>query len=649
MSGICGFTNLDGRPADPRQLARMTAILERRGPDRTGHWRSGSLALGHTLLTTTPEAAFEKLPLTHSETGVTITADVRLDNRGELLAGLDIAKPPEKTGDGEIILHAYLKWGRECLDRLLGDFAFAIWDPRAGQLFCARDQMGMRQLIYHHSPGKLFAFATEADAVVALEGVPRRINEERIAEYLLHNYLDGMQIVSTFFLDVFRLPPAHCLTVTPHDLKISRYWRLEPGPVIRLSSDREYGEAMREKLEQAVRCRLRSNGPVGLLMSGGLDSCSVAAVASRLLHETGKGPLHTFSGIGPDPSTCRETRFILEAARMPRIEPHFANWASMDGVMAQLDESYRSLKEPFDYKGIMAQILYGKAQEEGVRVMMDGAASDSVFGPESLSLRLVRKGRFLAATKLMIEEWNYYRRVYSLPRHVMRSYVAALLPVPVKQLARKFNNRRICERQIRHMGIRSDFAGRTDVKGRFDARANMPGDGFRTDHRIDATRSITHNFLVIGRESIDRFASGYAIEQRDPYLDIRLAAFSAALPLEQKQGGGWPKLILRHAMDGLLTDSIRWRRGRDHVGWQFTEQYVNSRKSIIVTEIQKSRDVLGKYIDTDSSFWRNLAERESLNDVNEMTRGLMYWSLAIWLGKALKSDSGLIESVKDDS
>jgi asparagine synthase (glutamine-hydrolysing) len=146
MSGICGILRFDG--AAPDGIEAMTVHMQSRGPDGAQHFHDGACALGHTLLATTPEALHETMPLTHMPSGCTITADVRLDNRDELLPVLGLIDAGRVVGDGEIILHAYLKWGEDCPLHLLGDFAFAIWDSRAQRIFAARDHMGMKQLIH---------------------------------------------------------------------------------------------------------------------------------------------------------------------------------------------------------------------------------------------------------------------------------------------------------------------------------------------------------------------------------------------------------------------------------------------------------------------------------------------------------------------
>ena len=211
MSAIVGMLFADGRPVDPGDLERMTAPLAHRGPDGKGTWLGGRVGLGHLLLTTTPESQNERLPLERD--GLTITADARLDNRDELLRALDISPA---APDGELILAAYGRWGEACPARLLGDFAFAVWDTRRRILFAARDHFGVKPLYYFCSPG-VFAFASELKALLPVPFVPRRLDEERVADYLLSL---GEDTESTFYRDIRRLPPAHTITATGETVTI---------------------------------------------------------------------------------------------------------------------------------------------------------------------------------------------------------------------------------------------------------------------------------------------------------------------------------------------------------------------------------------------------------------------------------------------
>src|SRR5262249_39433765 len=147
-----------------------------------------------------------------------------LDNREDLIAELGLDGIERVIGDGELILRAYLRWGKDCPSKLLGDFAFAIWDPRKSELFCARDHMGMRQLIYHHIPNERFVFATEVGAVLANSRVMRELNEGRIADFL--DDLEDLDLTSTFYSQLYRLPPAHSLLVGNGQASLHRYWSL---------------------------------------------------------------------------------------------------------------------------------------------------------------------------------------------------------------------------------------------------------------------------------------------------------------------------------------------------------------------------------------------------------------------------------------
>jgi asparagine synthase (glutamine-hydrolysing) len=361
VSGILGLFNLDGQPVEFNELRDMASLLTRRGPERTGIWHSGSVGLGHTLLATTPEMLVEDIPLEHPQSGCVITGDVRLDNREELLARLRIDERPAATGDAGLVLAAYLEWGEACVEHFLGDFAFAVWDPRRRQLFCARDHMGMRQLIYHHSPRRFFAFATEPRAILVLPQVPYRVNEARIADYLVKE-LEGVDKTSTFFEQVYRLPPAHSVTVTQEGMRARRYWAPEARPELRLSSDEEYAEAFLEVFTAAVRSRLRTVGPVGSMLSGGVDSGSVVAVASRLLAAEGRGPLFTFSAISPDGEAEPETRAILAASTIDGLEPTTVSYGALDDLLPELEELVWDVDEPFDGSMTLVRAVYLSAR-----------------------------------------------------------------------------------------------------------------------------------------------------------------------------------------------------------------------------------------------------------------------------------------------
>lgn len=564
MSGICGILRLDNTAPTPSELAAMTTLLERRGPEGTRHFCKGPAALGHTLLATTPEALTEHLPLTDPESGCTITADLRLDNRDALISTLGLQGENRVIGDGELALRAYLHWGEDCPLHLLGDFAFTIWDPRHQHLFCARDHLGMKQLIYSLQPGKVFAFASEARAVLATPGIPRHLNEGRIADYL-ENYLEGIDHTATFFSDVFRLPPAHCLRVDADGLILRRYWTLQAGPELRLDSDEAYAQGLLDVLTQAVASRLRVVGPVGSMLSGGMDSGSVSAIAAHLLAQQGHGPLHTFSCAGPDPITCVETRAIHAALAIPGIQPHVANHADLASFNNELIRLMRESDEPFDGHMTLVRTAYLMARNAGVKVVLDGVAGDSALPSVSRTARLVRQGRLLRAWR----EAEGMARFWETPRlHCFLGGLReALTPNAVRRLRNHWRNRNA---HIPQAGLmHPDFAAKVDLASRVKAfeRHAVPG---LKPKAIQHVTALLHPYLAVGRERYDRVSAALAIEPRDPFMDLRVIEYCLRLPAEQIDDHGWIKVVLRRAMAGYLPDEVRWRPGKQHLGGQYT-------------------------------------------------------------------------------
>jgi asparagine synthase (glutamine-hydrolysing) len=566
MSGIFGFVHLDGAPAERSDLERMARLMERRGPDGTGLWLDGSVALGHTLLATTPESLGETLPLRHSETGCVITADVRFDNRPELMAALGDSRRLAEAGDGTLLLEAYLRWGDACVDHLLGDFAFAIWDPRHRRLFAARDHMGMRQLIYHHQEGRFFAFATEPRAVLQVEGVPRQLNEVRIGDYLAD--METADATSTFFEEVYRLPPAHVLKADGRGLEIRRYWTLVPGPPLELPSDEAYAEAFLEVFTEAVRCRLRApQGKLGSMLSGGMDSGSVVAVASRLLAEAGQGPLRTFSAVGPNPDSCIETRSIRASMTMPGLAPEVVDYSDLGRWKDDLLRLARELDEPFDAHMNLHRAVYLAAHRVGLNVMLDGVAGDTVLAHGTQTARLLRSGRWVQAVRDAIGE----ERFWGGGRRAWRTLVQGARTAVVPQWLRRVRHwtRRGAPAWADGGLIAPAFARRIDLAGRKASLVPSPPRRWPS-HAEERAGTITAPTLLVGRERYDRVAGAIAIEPRDPFMDLRLVDLCLRLPGSQLARDGWPKVILRRATAGRVPDAVRWRTGREHLGPAFT-------------------------------------------------------------------------------
>ena len=278
MSGFAGIINMNGEPVDRALLEELTRSMAYRGPDAQQMQLLGNVGLGHAMLRTTREAERERQPC--SLDGETwITADCRVDAREDLireLAALD--RPEARTAtDPELILHAYAAWGQACVHHLIGDFAFAIWECRHKRLFCARDHMGLK-LFHYARKGNLLIFGNTLNTLRLHPAISDRLNETAIGDFLLFGMNQDQS--TTTFADIRRLPPAHTLTWSGSELQTDNYWTLPIDPPIRFRRANDYTGHFLDLVRTVVKDRLRTDH-VGVLMSGGLDSSALAAIAKE--------------------------------------------------------------------------------------------------------------------------------------------------------------------------------------------------------------------------------------------------------------------------------------------------------------------------------------------------------------------------------
>ena len=596
MSGILGVFHLNGAPAAV-DLSSMAPLLQRRGPDRTGLWSDGPVGLGHTLLATTPELASERQPVVHAASGCVITADVRLDNRDELLEALGMADRSGRLGDAGLILEAYLAWGEDCVGRLLGDFAFAVWDPRRCAVFCARDHFGMRPFYYHFASGTRFALASEPRAILVVPQVPCQINEGRIADFLVPE-LEWIDYTSTFFQHVVRLPPAHVLTVTSSGIHPRRYWTLEPGSELRLSSNEAYAEALLDVLTVSVRARLRGAGPVGSMLSGGLDSSSVVALARGVLRADNRRPISTFSAVGPDKEACPETRAAQAVLAQGGLDPHVVDYGAIGDLLPELEGASWDLDEPFDFIMALVRTMYLDARRQGNRVVLDGAGSDAVLNEGTHIARLFRQGRWSAGWREARAQDRFHGISPSFvnPLRIVR---AALTPDFARRLVHPLRHARRTRTAVRCSIISPEFARRMSLADRLETLDRTFQRGWHPNPQLEHAAAI-HPNMTAGRERYGRVASVLGVEPRDPFMDRRVVAFCLTLPASQRCEGGWPKVILRRAMAGRLPDEVRWRRGRQHLGWGFVRSAMTAGANHMRHAPDTLRQSLGPFVKPES-------------------------------------------------
>ena len=630
MSAIVGIYNLHGRSVGQENLEQMVTLLAHRGPDGAGVWHEGPVGLGHRLLWTTPESVQERLPFVSGD--LVITADTRIDNRTELLAILGLTdRPSREITDSQLILAAYEKWGEDCPEQLLGDFAFAIWDKRQQTLFCARDHFGVKPFYYYFQPGRVFVFASEIKALFCVPEVPHQLNEVRVADYLVPMMEDK---AITFYQDILRLPPAQSMTVSRDGIRLRSYWSLNPAYELQLSSDEEYASAFLELFTEAVQCRLRSVLPVGSHLSGGLDSSAVTCVVKRLHAQETNSQLHTFSNIFNDVPQCDERPFINAVLAQNGYIPHYIH-ADQVGPLTDLDRVFWHQDEPFWGPNHFLPWGLNKATKQtGVRVVLDGFDGDTTVSHGVVYFaELARKGQwetFSAEARAVAQHFpvsplNLLHQ-YGLPylEELARGWKWIAFTTAANQLNACFQVSRqnlFLQHGLKPLVpeslqktwqtlrghdtagdgidpiINPDFARHIGLGERlrtFDTAQMSPPLTVREDH----WRSLTSGLFPLVLELSDRCAAAFSIEARHPFMDRRLIEFCLALPPEQKLHQGWSRIVMRRAMADVLPEQVQWRGGKTDMNPNFVRGLLTFDREILDEIISRHSQRIARYVET---------------------------------------------------
>lgn len=573
MSGIGGIVRTDGA-IDGGDVSRLSVALASRGDGDVRTWSAPRVALVHALRRTTPDARPQ--PFIDAVSGATVVADVRLDNRDDLLRELD---RPDGTDDAELVSCAYGRWGAACVDHLLGDFAFAVWDARSSTLFAARDPFGVKPFVYCHSPLS-FAFASEAHALLGVAGVPRDLDEQRIAEYLAVHFADDER---TFHSAIRRLPGGCALTLRDGAITVARYWSPEDAAEVRLRSDGDYAAAFFERFTRAIRTRM-STAPgerAAALLSGGLDSSSIACVARDL---TLQRPLAVYSWIFSDSPEADEREYqeiVAETGGFARrvldsaAEP-FSPWSELDQLLVN--------GPPYAPNFYLNLGVARTARADGVRVLLDGLGGDGAVSHGYARLpELFVRGRELALLReLRALSAREQRGVLPL----FSTHVAGRL-VPPRVLS---TMRRALRRGSGSHGappwLRPTWRDAI-VEDRF-----VPTVRARDEH----VRHLRSPLIAEGLELFDRVMSQAGAEGRYPFFDRELVEFCIGLPADQKLAGGFTRVVLRRAMSGVLPEAVQWRAGKGKPGLHLVKSLRDSRDRLDPILLRES-SVLEPWVD----------------------------------------------------
>lgn len=560
MCGINGIAYAEkGRMVDSGLLSRMRDVQRHRGPDDAGSFIDGNVGLGHRRLSIVDVKLGHQPMLNDAGTGAIVyNGEVynHADHRQELI---DKGYKYKTRSDTETILYLYEEYGAECVHKLRGMFAFAVWSKAKRELFIARDRLGVKPLYYFHAADGSLYFASEIKAILESGAVKAELNYGGLADYLANHATSGDE---TLFTTIRRLPAGHTLTWKDGRIDISQYWDLSFGPKLNGASGSEADRVAEwmSIFEESVRLRLMADVPLGMFLSGGIDSSAIAAVMSRLVRE----PIKTFS-VAFAEREANELEYARAAAEAFGTDHH--------EIVVSPKEFFDSLPnliwhedEPIAHPSSVALYFVSRLASEHVKVVLTGEGSD-----ESLA----GYGRY-AKTLLNLKYGKTYKRVApQFAREFVAESIGALpIDSKIRHKLRKsfltieptiediyFDNFAVFPRQTQAKILTPETMER--IGDQIDPYAEMSR-LFKTavsDSLLDRmlyadTKTYLHELLM----KQDQMSMAASIESRVPFLDHKLMEYSARLPDGAKLRGKVTKLILRRAMKGVLPEKILNRR-----------------------------------------------------------------------------------------
>lgn len=560
MSGIAGILRLDGGPVDPAAVAAMSAAIAHRGPDGSGQHVIGPVGLAHVRNITVGggrDDVAQPWPDVAERTWLTL--DGRIDNRDEVLAALGPDRDRLRNGsDAELVLQAYLTWGRAGIVRLVGDFAFAIWDAGRHELVCGRDALGKRPLLYlrdRTGGGDALRWASEIGAVLADPGIPRKPNPGMIAEHLVGAVTST---TDTVFADVVRLPPAHLLVARADGaVSVERYWSWDPtlgAPPTRTEAEaRAHVEEFLHLFTRVVGDHLAASEPVAAELSGGVDSSSVVGVASHLLRGDGRRALELFSLVFPG-RPADESPYIHEVARHAGLVAHeFA-----PGPLGQVfydDEQRRTLLPAGPPNLSMHHAHLVDARRRGCRVVLTGQGGDEWFSGSPYAYADDLRRLRLRGLRGRAREARMVFPNHSAAHQLVRD---GLLP-----LTRRPHHARptvdFLPAAFRASVALDDRLRRPALRGTWKASAHL-------------ATSLDHGGAVHASERAEQAFLAAGLERRSPFDDRRLIELALGLPDDVRRRGVTTKWVVREAMDGFVPDAVRSRLDKARFGFLVPEE-----------------------------------------------------------------------------
>jgi asparagine synthase (glutamine-hydrolysing) len=633
MCGIAGYINFHQSSTSPANLRRMMDVISHRGPDGQGVFEDATAHLGHRRLSIIDVGGGHQ-PMSNETGSVWITYNGEIFNHADLRPELERAGHRYTTRcDTETIVHAYEEYGVDCAAKFRGMFSFAIWDAERKRLFCVRDRLGIKPF-YYYSNSRVFAFASEIKALLQHPEISAEFEEQLLPEYLALGYTSGDR---TLFRGIRKLMPGHTLVVDAQTgaINIRRYWDVPEAGEIEHKSDDEWIGECRTRLEKAVQSRLMSDVPLGMFLSGGVDSSAIAALMKRMRTE----PVKTFA-VGYEERQYSELSYARTVSQAIGTDHHEVV-IGMEDFFNTLPRLVWHEDEPISWPSSVSLYFVSRLASEHVKVVLTGEGSDELFA-----------GYHRYQHYLVNRRWaDAYRFVPGPLRSAVRRFLAGsrlLSADSRRKLQHTFLGR---EGSVESLQLDNFYAAfsREELQAMHaggDAYSSYVGywnsrQGSVLSQMLYADQK---TYLVELLMKQDQMSMASSIESRVPFLDHPFVEFAARVPDGLKIRNGSGKYIVKRAVEDVLPHDIIYRK---KMGFPtpLRQWLLDGRAEPLFALLLDRKRLLAQYVDlpfVENLIGRQRAGIEDATDRIWRLLNLQLWGDLFFTGRAEEHSEGLL-------
>ena len=552
MSSFYGIFYRNSKQVSQEEAQKMQQTFDWWKPDESDFVIQDNILIGQATLYNTPESKYEHLPL--KKANYILAMDARIDNREELAKELELPdKPLQEIGDSEFILASYHKWGKECADKLLGDFAFVIWDEAKQELFCARDFIGVRPFYYYVDDEK-FIFGSDLKALSQHHDIPLDIRDESVANYIVNQKLTDRK--HTFFKSVCKLEDGCYMSISKNSYDSTRYWHPNRVKKRKLPNEQAYIDELRKLLEDSVKARLRTEYNVASHLSGGLDSSPIAVLASREIKKQKPNyrlPVYSWQ---PEPTkdddlNHHEWAYAIEVAKQEDMKLTFST--------LDTDTIYKKIQTKDLYIDQDSLLWYEipireELKKQNVRVMLSGWGGDEFVTNHGYAFytQMLLQGRWIRFYKEL--KYKIKKRNMTLKQIVKFLYTRVFIPIlPTKyycympKIKCKEPDWSMYDKSLIPL-LQSAYKQKTHIFSRYTSITT----------KADIIRAWENGHVQFRANSWSQEALSYKTQYTFPLLDKRLVELSFSLPIKGMVHKGYDRYMYRKAIEDLVSPLLLW-------------------------------------------------------------------------------------------